>query len=216
MDLIDKLAEWFTALGPLGLFLAAALDSFVPLSHVVDPMVVYLSYKHDDPVTFALVATVGSVLGSSVFFFLVRAGGDGIAEKLIRPGLRNKLTRTLERYGLVAIIIGGVMPPPFPLKGLVLVAALARMPLPIFVLGFTVSRLVRYGLESTTAVFYGDQALEITKQYYPLVGLAAVTVTLGFWLIGRKLMGGSHQALATGAETPPAPTRDNDSAPVDE
>lgn len=188
MEWINKLASWLKAIGGPGLFLAAALDSFIPLAHIVDPMVVLLSYSSGNPVLFAGLAVAGSVLGTTLLFLLVRKGGERFAARRIPPERRRRIEGWLRRFGVATVVAGGILPPPFPFKGVVLLAGLARMRLPLFVVGVTLARAFRYGLEATLAVFYGDWVLAFMRERYPLIGLAAVALLVPALFLGQRLL----------------------------
>jgi membrane protein YqaA with SNARE-associated domain len=185
---IEQLATWVRSIGPFGLFLAAALDSFIPLGHVVDPMVVYLAYTTASPFLYAALAIAGSVLGTTVFFLIVRKGGEAFVVKRISPQRRVQLGARVQRWGVASVIVGGILPPPFPFKGVILLAGLMRMPLLTFVLGLTIARTFRYGLEAALAVRYGDEVLRFMKERYPIVSIAAAALLLAGWLVARRLM----------------------------
>ena len=196
MEALARLEQWLEAYGALGLFLAAGLDSYLPLSHVVDPTVVYLAYTNRDPFTYTLIASAGSVLGTLLLFLLVRKGGAAFVERRLGEDRCRRLTAVLDRYGLLAIFVGGVMPPPFPLKGLVLVAGLARLRVATFAIGLALARLFRYGLESVLAVVYGEQALLVMKEHYTAVGLIAVGLTIASFLVARRILKSTEPATA--------------------
>ena len=184
---ISRLAAWLESFGPFGLFLAAFLDAFVPLGHVVDPMVVYLSYRRNDPVTFAGLAVLGSTLGTTLFFFLLRRGAEALARRRAERSERPRLAAFVEHNGAAAVAIAAILPPPFPFKAVIVLAALGRMSILTFALSVLGARAFRYGLESVLAVLYGEWVLEFMKQHYPSVGavVAALTV-LGWWIVRRR------------------------------
>ena len=183
---VSAIASWLESYGGFGLFLAAALDAFVPLAQVVDPMVVLLSYKSGNPVLYATLAIAGSTLGNTLLFLLVRRGGEGFVNRRLKPETRERLTRFVRNNGLVSVLAGATLPPPFPLKGVVLAAGLVRMPLLLFAGGMVTARVVRYGTEAVLAAFYGEAVLTFMKQRYPEIGLATAAVLIGLWLVYRR------------------------------
>jgi membrane protein YqaA with SNARE-associated domain len=188
MSALGRLSAWLQGLGPLGLLLAAGLDSFVPLAHVVDPMVILLSYSSGNPFLYAGAATAGSVLGTTVLFLLVRAGGEAFVAGRLPAERRARLERALGRHGAAAVVVGGILPPPFPFKAVVLLAGLARMPLSTFVAGVAAARAFRYGFEAALAVLYGEWVLRFMKDRYGRVALAAAALLIGLWLATRLLL----------------------------
>jgi membrane protein YqaA with SNARE-associated domain len=193
---LHGIGPWLESYGAAGLFLAAVLDAFVPLAQVVDPMVVLLSYKSRNPFLYSGIAVAGSTLGNTIVFLLVRSGGDAFVRRRLKTDRRAALERFVEQNGLAAVLAGAILPPPFPLKGIVLLSALAHMPLLSFVLGLAAARVFRYGLESTLAVFYGDSVISFMKERYPVIGLAVAAVLVVGFLLGRRLTRTPEEAAA--------------------
>jgi membrane protein YqaA with SNARE-associated domain len=196
---LDRLANWLAALGPLGLFLAAALDAFVPLAQVVEPTLIVLAYRSQNPLPWVALAVAGSVLGTSLLFLLVRKGGEALAGRRLSGERRAQVEGLVARWGVLAVAVGGILPPPFPFKGVILVAGLGRMRLAGFVAAVALARTVRYGLEAVLAVRYGDQVLRFMARHYPLVavGLAVLLVVAVVVVRHYRLR---HAPLAAPAE----------------
>lgn len=171
-------AHTLEAWGAPGVALAAALDAFVPLAHVVDPLVVVLSYRTRNAVLYAAAAALGSTAGTTLLFRIVRAGGDVLVGRRMDPERLARLEAQVGRHGPLAVFVGGVLPPPFPFKALVLLAATLRMPLHRFAAAVLAARAIRYGLEATLAVYLGDDVLRFMKQRYPWIGLTIVSITV--------------------------------------
>ena len=126
----------------------------------------------------------------------MRRGGEAFVSRRLKTDRRAALERFVEQNGLAAVLAGAILPPPFPLKGIVLLSALARMPLLSFVLGLAAARVFRYGLESTLAVFYGDWVLSFMKERYPVIGLAVAALLAGGFLLARRLTRAPEEAPA--------------------
>ena len=62
------------------------------------------------------------------------------------------------RYGLLAILIPSLLPPPTPFKMFVLAAGVAKVRLLDFILAIAIGRGFRYFGEGLLAVCYGDEA----------------------------------------------------------
>ena len=167
-------AAWLEHLGPGGLFLAATLDAFLPLGHIVDPLVIVLAWRGRSALAPAALATLGSTLGTMLFFLLVRGG----SARFVRGRTAGRLHAAVARHGFASVLVGGVLPPPFPLKAVVVAAGLLRMAPPVFAAAFVLARGLRYGFEATLAARFGDDVLA-SLSTYPAWPAVALTVAIG-------------------------------------
>jgi uncharacterized membrane protein YdjX (TVP38/TMEM64 family) len=92
------------------------------------------------------------------------------------------------KYGILAIAIPSLLPPPMPFKIFILAAGAARMRPRDFVIGITLGRGVRYFGEALLAAWYGEAALaKIESLLHDHTGavlwsMAALTVVAGLWI----------------------------------
>ena len=93
-----------------------------------------------------------------------------------------RLDRAIEltnRYGILAIAVPAILPPPAPFKVFVLLAGVAKLPILKFVSAVAVGRGFRYFLEAWLAVRYGDQAIELLERNGQIVGFSLAGLLLG-------------------------------------
>ncbi|HEY6508893.1 MAG TPA: VTT domain-containing protein [Vicinamibacterales bacterium] len=179
------------ALGGPGLFAVAALDSsFISLPQINDLLVVLMVTQHKGwMLYYAGMATLGSVVGCFVIYYLAGKGGEAFLRKRTNPG---RLDRTLDlyrRHGLLALMVPALLPPPAPFKLFVLGAGLAGVrPIP-FVVAIAVARGARYLALGVLAIYFGDAALELMRTRGREVALWVVAAILlgaaAWWLWGR-------------------------------
>ncbi len=96
---------------------------------------------------------------------------------------------TFRRYGLLAILIPSILPPPTPFKVFVLAAGVARVRPLDFILAIAIGRGFRYFGEGLLAVYYGDDAAEFLRENAKTVALtvAAAALVLGVgWILWRR------------------------------
>jgi membrane protein YqaA with SNARE-associated domain len=168
------------AFGGLGLFCVAFGDaSFVSLPEVNDILVVWMVAKHKELfVYYAAMATLGSIAGCYVLYWLARKGGEAFARKRAKSvGLEHGLA-AIRRYGFLALLIPSILPPPAPFKIFVLGAGLARVHPFSFGLAIGVGRGLRYFAIALLAVWYGDAALSYIAHHGKEVALISAAILI--------------------------------------
>ena len=183
---MSRIVSWLEAfassLGGPGLFLVAFLDSsFLSLPEINDVLVVLMVTRNEELMPYyAAMATLGSIAGCLVLYVLGRKGGEAIVRKRFSGPRVEKAMGLFRRFGVLAIIVPALLPPPAPFKVFVLVSGVTRVPWPRFCGAVAVGRGVRYFGEGLLAVRYGDEAVELLRANGPLVSLVlAVVVLLG-------------------------------------
>jgi membrane protein YqaA with SNARE-associated domain len=166
------------ALGAPGLFLVAFLDSsFLSLPEVVDLLVIWMVTKHK---AFALVyvasATLGSLVGCLIMYYLGRKGGDALVRKRFGGPSVERTLAAFQRYGVMAVLIPSILPPPAPFKIFVVLAGVAGISATRFSVAILVGRGARYLAEGLLALEYGDQAIEFVHANARTVSLALVGI----------------------------------------
>jgi len=179
------------SLGGPGLFGVAFLDSsFVSLPQINDILVVLMVTQNKALMPYyAAMATLGSVAGCSIIYYLARKGGDTFIQKRLKPGHIERALGMYQRHGLLALMIPALLPPPAPFKLFVLAAGVAHVRPLHFVAAIAVARGARYLALGLLAIWYGDRARELmaTSGREVALGLAALIVVgaLGWWLWQR-------------------------------
>jgi membrane protein YqaA with SNARE-associated domain len=189
---INWLYVFAVGLGGPGLFAIACLDSsFVSLPQINDLLVVLMVTQNKPWMPYyALMATLGSVVGCYAIYYLARRGGETFLRARLKPGRLERTLALYERHGLLALMVPALLPPPAPFKLFVLAAGLANVRSLQFVAAIAVARGVRYLALGVLAVYYGDRALELMRTRgrdvaIALVGLI-VAAALVWWLIQRR------------------------------
>jgi membrane protein YqaA with SNARE-associated domain len=155
------LRNWIFHLGALGFIPLGLLDSsVVPVPGSMDILTILLSARERDLWPYyACMATLGSVIGALVTFRLARRGGqEALAKRVKRKTLR-KVQQLFDRWGLGAIAIPALLPPPVPMLPFVLAAGAMQYPVKKFVCALLLGRAVRYGLLAFLAARYGRRML---------------------------------------------------------
>ena len=183
-----KIVEWAQgfalALGAPGLFVVAILDSSIlTLPEINDILVVLLVTRHKALLAvYAGAATAGSIVGSLLLFTLGRKGGEAVLHKRFSVERSARAMAFIEKYGLLAIIIPSLLPPPMPFKMFVLLSGVARMSFARFITAVAIGRGTRYFGEGLLALRYGDQTMAFIHEHSWTVGIV-LTVALAVGLV---------------------------------
>ena len=191
-----KIVEWAQgfalALGAPGLFVVAILDSsFLTLPEINDILVVLMVTKNKTWMPYyALMATLGSIAGCYVIYYLAEKGGEAFIRKRLRPGHTERALALYRRHGLLALIIPALLPPPAPFKLFVLMAGVADVPPAKFVTAIGLARGARYLILGLLAIWYGDLALEYMQTHWRIVARVLIGLlvlgAVGWWLFNRR------------------------------
>ena len=190
--LITWLSGFALAIGGPGLLAIAFLDSsFLSLPQINDILVV-LMVTQNKPLMpyYVAMATIGSIAGCYVIYYLAERGGDAFLRKRLRPGHTERALALYKRHGLLALMVPALLPPPAPFKLFVLMAGVAGVRPLHFVGAIAIARGFRYTLLGLLAVWYGDVALEVMRTRGREVALWVVGLivagVLAWWLIRRR------------------------------
>ncbi len=178
--------HWIYHLGGLGFIPLGLLDSSViPLPGSMDILTIFLSAGRKDLwFYYAVMATIGSVLGGYVTYRLAREGGKEALAGRFPPKKLEKVYKTFERWGLGAIAIPALLPPPMPMVPFLLAAGALQYPVRKFLLAFTLGRFARYLLLAYLAALYGRHILAFIAQH----GHPALWVAIGLIVIAAVLL----------------------------
>ena len=183
--------HWLRRLGGPGLVLLGLVDnSVIPLPGSVDALTIVLAAAHKEPWWYyAIMATVGSIIGGFMTYRLGAKGGKETLEKKISKKRAAQIYRIFERYGFWAVTIGAILPPPVPFVAFLLAAGALQYPRKHFLTALLLGRGARYTLLAYLGTIYGRHILRWLGCYYEpllyaLIGLAVVggLVGLYFWL----------------------------------
>jgi len=165
------------SLGAPGLFLIAFLDSsFLSLPEINDLLLVWMVSRHESRmVLYAASATLGSISGCLVLYYIGRKGDQFVVRRFSPHRVQRALAQ-FQRYGVLAVLIPSLLPPPAPFKIFVLLSGVAGIRPSRFVLAIAVGRGARYFIEGLLAVWYGDQAIEFIRANARIVTLVIVAL----------------------------------------
>jgi membrane protein YqaA with SNARE-associated domain len=162
-----------------------ALDSsLLSLPEINDYLVVMRCTK--DPVAvlyFPLFAALGSVIGCMLLYSIIRRGGQAVLRRRFRTEHIERVERSYARFGFLALAVPALLPPPMPFKIFVATAGALEYPRWRFMMTVLIARSLRYYIEGTLAVFYGERVLSFLKEN----GMLILAVVLAACLVGLAI-----------------------------
>ncbi|HUS20040.1 MAG TPA: VTT domain-containing protein [Terriglobales bacterium] len=183
--------------GPWGPLLISTVDSAafgIPL----DPVMVGYAIKYRDSWTMVfvccLMASVGSAVGSLVPYWIGRRGGEPLLLKRITHERLEELRDRYVNWEVLSIAIPSMLPPPTPMKLIVLAAGVFEMRVLYFMGAIFAGRMLRFLLLSFLVIRYGEKFMEEVKNLFHLhlgatlwgLSLFLVAGVLGFWYWKRR------------------------------
>ncbi len=106
----DVLISW----GPIGLLVFAAIESAgIPSPGGTDALLLVLAIaRPQEAMLCALLATVGSLIGSFIFYEITRKGGEKFLVKYASGTGGTRFREWFARYGLITVFIPALLPIP--------------------------------------------------------------------------------------------------------
>ena len=168
------------SIGGLGLFFVAFLDaSVLSLPEVNDILIVYMVTKSPSFLsTTRRWPRPDRSAARLIVYYLGRKGGEALLRKQFSREQVDRMQARFARYGMAAVVVPAMLPPPVPFKLFVLGAGVAGMPAGTFAWAIGIGRGMRYLAEGVLAYYYGAVAFEYIKRHGSTVALWGA-MTLG-------------------------------------
>lgn len=184
---------WVVRLGGVGLIIAGVVDnSFIPIPGGMDILTIVLAaHRKDWWWYYAIMATIGSVIGAYLTFRLGRKGGEETLEKKVPEHEVERVYRIFRKFGFWAIFVPALCPPPAPIVPFVLAAGVLEYSRRKFLVALGSARFIRYSLVAYLGSRYGKGIYEWASQYFKplllaLIGLAVVAAVVVIWYIKKR------------------------------
>src|SRR5436190_23203423 len=152
---------WLIRLGGPGLVLIGLADnSVIPLTGSMDVLTLWLAAGHRTLWPYyAVMATIGAVIGGYLTYALGRKGGKEAIQKKLRKDKAEKLFRRFQRWGFGTIVVASLLPPPFPLVPVLLAAGALQYSRKKFVGALALGRSIRYSLVAGLGSLYAQSIM---------------------------------------------------------
>ncbi len=175
--------------GPGLIALGLVDNSAIPVPGSVDALTIVLAAAHKEPWWYyAIMATVGAIIGGYLTYRLGLTGGKETLEKKISKKHAEKVYSIFERYGFWTVVIGALCPPPVPFVPFLVAAGAMHYPRRNFLCALALGRGARYTALAYLGSIYGRQILHWLGRYYrpllyTLIALAVAGGLAGlyFW-----------------------------------
>jgi membrane protein YqaA with SNARE-associated domain len=201
--LIISILRQLRRLGGVGLVLLGVADnSVIPLTGSMDVLTIYLAARHRQTwLYYALMATLGAVIGGYITYALARKGGKQAMERKLSKRRAAKVYATFERRGFWAVAVPALLPPPFPFVPFLIAAGALQYSREKFLGALTLGRLVRYSIVAGLGALYGTHIVRFFSRYYE----PALTILIGLAVLGGLLTLIQYLRWKTSSSVPARP-----------
>jgi membrane protein YqaA with SNARE-associated domain len=200
--MFDRIQAWFIHIAaqvvtmplygaaPIMTLLAIADSSLLSLPEVNDIITVTrVAHNPNEVFYFPLFPALGSVIGCLILYRIARQGRNFITKKF-QPKLLERVEQLYRRWGLWALAIPALLPPPLPFKVFVAMAGALGYPLKRFMATVMIARTIRYYFWGIAAYFMREEvlkALEWLKAHFEEI-LVGILLLVAVCLIIRLLV----------------------------
>jgi membrane protein YqaA with SNARE-associated domain len=195
--LMLTLGAWLERLGGLGLILLGFADnSVIPMPGSMDALTIVLSaHQKTWWPYYAVMATIGGVVGGYTTYALGAKGGEAAIEKKLPKKKAERIYKIFNKYGFWSLFVPALLPPPVPYSPFLLVAGALKYSRRNFFIAVATARAIRYSLLAWLGSIYSKQIFGFFHHYYrPAFWILLILAILGgiaaaFWAWKRKREG---------------------------
>ncbi|HEY6413946.1 MAG TPA: VTT domain-containing protein [Edaphobacter sp.] len=185
LALLKPLGVW--GIGGLAIIDSAAIP--VPIDAL---LIDYVAHDHARFLIYCFMAALGSAIGSLVFYYLGRAGGELLLLKRIDRKRYEQLRDRFEKQEFLAIMIPAAMPPPMPMKLFEIAAGVFEMKVLWYFIAIFLGKFLRFLVWAVITILYGPALLatithEIHAHLAWVLGVGGILVGLIVLWVVRKL-----------------------------
>src|SRR5437868_14120585 len=134
--------------GPVMILVGELDSSLLSLPEINDYLVVARCFTHPRAVVFfPLFASTGSVLGCLLLYTILQRGGLAVLHRRFKLEHVQRVEQAYAQFGILALAIPALLPPPMPFKIFVATAGALQFPRRRFLITILVARSIRYYVE---------------------------------------------------------------------
>jgi len=181
---MSRIVSWVQAfalsVGGPGLFFIAFLDSsFLSLPEINDILVIVMVIENKELMPYyATMATLGSVTGCLLLYVIGRRGGEALLRRRFGGPRLERAMELSRKYGVLAVAVPAILPPPAPFKIFVVLAGVSGVSLVQFAGAVVIGRGFRYFGEGWLAVRYGEAAIELLEENGRVISFVMAALVL--------------------------------------
>ena len=165
-------------IAPFVLFVIAVIEAFVPFVPPDALLVPMCLERRHRSIFFALIATVGSVAGAMIGYFVIASFIAGGAEWILSESRMDELISQFSEYGIMFVFIAALTVVPF--FALTTVAGVAELDFLQFLFVCIAGRFLRYGIEAGIIMWMGEKAKEFIEKRFNIISIIVCAFALVF------------------------------------
>ena len=165
-------------IAPFILFVIAVIEAFVPFIPPDALLVPMCLERRRRSIFFALIATVGSVAGAMIGYFVIASFIAGGAEWILSESRVDELISQFSEYGIIFVFIAALTVVPFFV--LTTAAGMAELDFLQFLFVCIAGRFLRYGIEAGIIMWMGEKAKEFIEKRFNIISIIVCAFALVF------------------------------------
>jgi membrane protein DedA with SNARE-associated domain len=180
--LANQLSKWLLRLGGVGLIVIGLVDnSVVPIPGGMDHFVILLTARNRGLwLYYALMAVAGAMIGGFLTYRIARKGGKESFEKKVSKRRSEKVYKRFEKSGFSTVLVGSILPPPFPMVPVLMAAGVLQYPYRKFLTALGIGRAIRFIALAYLGRLYGTAIVGWLSRYYrPFLYVLIAAAVLG-------------------------------------
>lgn len=174
---------------PLMVFVGVLDSSLLSLPEVNDYITIARVINNPIEVYyFPLFPAVGSVIGCLILYRIALRSEEFINRRF-HPKHLDRVKEIYRKWGVFALVIPALLPPPMPFKIFVVAAGSLEYPMARFATVIMIARTIRYYIWGLLAFFFRDQVLQFLRwlEFHIVEILGVIIVLFALFLVGRWL-----------------------------
>ncbi|MGB8030468.1 MAG: VTT domain-containing protein [Terracidiphilus sp.] len=181
----DSVWKWIRRLGGPGFILLGLSDNtpFIsaPPGSVDVCVILVAAHQPGWWAYYALMATVGEVLGGYLTYRLAEKGGERTLEKKVGKSRAEAVYKGFEKFGSITVLGGALLPPPFPFTTVLMTAGVMHYPRKRFLSALIAGRGLRFFAVAYLGRTYGHQMIGFFSRHYraAMYVLIAIAIVAG-------------------------------------
>jgi membrane protein YqaA with SNARE-associated domain len=156
---VKVLPAYFAA--PIMIFVGALDSSLLSLPEVNDYITIHrIAHNPSEVYYFPLFPAIGSVIGCLILYRIAQRGEQFVTSRF-HPRHLDRVKKLYRKWGIFALVIPALLPPPMPFKIFVAAAGALNYPPTRFAVVVMIARTVRYYFWAWLAFFFHEEVKQI-------------------------------------------------------